>query len=109
MGLSRKRSSREAYAAFSPVSIQKLIMFWSDPPPIGINGVNMRALLDVDETGFYVKSVSTKYGRRNTTIRVRYPSHYTRAEPKLNVILAIEPGDPTLPSGVVGSSDRPRR
>ena len=109
MGLSRKRSSKEAYAAFSPSSIQKLQWFWSEPPPLGISGVNIRALLDIDETGFYIKSVSTKYGRGHTTSRVRYPAHYTRAEPKLNVILAIEPGDPTLPAGVVGSSDRPRR
>ena len=109
MGLSKKISSREAYAAFSPASIQKLLWFWSEPPPIGINGVNMQALLDVNETGFYVKLVSTKYGRGHTTSRVWYPSHYTRAETKLNVILAIEPGDPTLPASVVGSSDRPRR
>ena len=107
MGLSRKRSSREAYAAFSKALLQKLLWFWSELLPIGIGGDNIRALMDVDETGFYVKSVCTKYGRSHTTSRVRIPSHYTRSEPKVNVILAIEPGDPTLPASVFGSTDRP--
>ena len=109
MGLSRKRSSREAYAAFSAASLRKLQWFWTEAPPLGIRGINMRLLMDIDETGFYVKSVATKYGRGHTTCQVRYPAHYTRSEPKLNIILAIEPGDPTLPPGEIGSADRPRR
>ena len=109
MGLSRKRSSREAYAAFSAASLRKMQWFWTEPPPLGIRGINMRSLLDIDETGFYVKSVCTKYGRGHTTCRVRTPAHYTRSEPKLNVILAIEPGDPRLHPYEIGSVDRPRR
>ena len=78
-------------------------------PLFRIRGVHIRSLMDIDETGFYVKSVRTKYGRGHTTCRVRTPAHYTRSEPKLNVILAIEPGDPTLPAGANGSTDRPRQ
>ena len=80
-----------------------------DKPLLGIRGINMRSLLDIDETGFYVKSVCTKYGRGHTTCRVRTPAHYTRSEPKLNVILAIEPGDPRLQPWEIGSTGRPRR
>ena len=109
MGVSRKRSSRKAYAAFSAASLRKLQCFWTEAPPIGMSGVNVRALMDVDDTRFYVKSVCTKYGRGHTTKRVCTPAHYTRSEPKLNVILAIEPEDPTLPAGVLGSTDIPRR
>lgn len=42
--------------------------------------------------------------------RVRYPSHdYKRNEPKVNVILAIEPGDPNIDANIDGSVEIPRR
>lgn len=40
---------------------------------------------------------------------MRTPAHYTRSEPRINVILVIEPGDPTLPGHVDGSVINPRR
>ena len=89
LGLSRKRSSREAYEAYSPASIQKAIWFQTEVPPLGINGVDTASLIDIDETGFYLKNLTTKYGRSHTTCRVRTTSHYARAQQKLNVIVAI--------------------
>jgi len=109
LGLWRKRSSRESYEAFSASSIQKAQWFWSESPPIGISGVDSFKLINVDETGFYLKSVATKYGCSHTTTQVYHPAHYTRNEPKVNVILAVEPGDPLLPPDIDGSIQRPRR
>ena len=42
-------------------------------------------------------------------IRVRHPAHYTRSEPKVNVILGVEPGNPLLLPNVDGSIQYPRR
>ena len=109
LGLSRKRSSREAYAAFSPASIRKRIWFWNEPPPLGIRTVSTSSLIDVDETGFYLKDCVTKYGRSHTTVRVRHTSHYTRREPKLNVIIAVESGNHNTHPNTSGSTNRPRR
>ena len=109
LGLSRKRSSRESFEAYSAASIQKNIWFWYEPPPLGISDVSRFRLIDVDETGFYLKTINTKYGRAHTTNRVRHPAHYTRSEPKVNVILGVEPGNPLLPPNVDGSIQRPRR
>ena len=93
----------------SSASLQKLLWFWTEAPPIGISGVNVHTLVDVDDTGFYVKSVYTKYERGHTTSRVVTPTHHIRSDPKLNIILAIEPGDPILPTVVLGSTDRSMR
>jgi len=78
LGLTRKRSSREAYDTFSESSIRKAMWFRSEPPPLGNRGVNMSSLIDIDETGFYLKFVSKKYGRGHTTLRVRHPAHHPR-------------------------------
>jgi len=66
-------------------------------------------LIDVDKTGFYLKSINTKYGWSHTSTRVRHPAHYTRSELKVNVILGVEPGNPLLPPDIDGSIQRPRR
>ena len=36
-------------------------------------------------------------------VRVRHPAHYTRKEVTLSVVLAVEPGNPNLDPGLVGS------
>ena len=64
-------------------------------------------VINIDETGFYLKSISAKDGRSYTASRVCYPAHYIRADK--NVILAIEPGDPRLPPHVDGSLQNPRQ
>ena len=109
LGLTRKRSSREAYDTFSPDSLRKALWFRSEPPPLGIRGVDIYKLCDIDETGFYLKSCARKYGRGHTTCRVRHPSHYTRNERKVNVIMGVEPGNPNLARGTLGSREAPRR
>ena len=66
----------------------------------------MSSFIDIDETGFYLKSCVKNYGRSHKTIRVKYPSHYSRAEPKVNLIMAVEPGNNNLPPHVLGSTHR---
>lgn len=83
--------------------------FKSEPPPLEICDVNMSSHIDIDETGFYLKCVSKKYGRGHTTVRVRHPDHYSRKEIKWNIILAVGPENPNLDPGSVGSMMHPRR
>ena len=107
--LTRKRASKESYDAFSPASVRAVRWFKTLPPPLGIHTVQMHRLIDIDETGFYLKKCSSNYGRGHRTCRVRTPSHYRRNELKINVILAVESGNPNIPNNLDGSVARPRK
>ena len=107
--ITRKRCAKEAYDAFSERTQRRVRWFMTLPPPLGVYRVLMRKLIDIDETGFYLKCCSPNYGRGLICQRVRNPSHYNRNAQRVNVILAIEPGDPRLPANVDGSIENPRR
>lgn len=109
LGVTRKRSSRESYLAYTAKNVQKYLWFITLGPPLGVSSVRMARLIDIDETGFYLKSCSSKHGRGHSSCRVRYPGHYTRKEKKVNVVLGIEPGDAELPPNIDGSIQNPRR
>ena len=65
-------------------------------------------LIDVDECSVTLESVEDKYGRAHPTARVRKLGHYTRGV-RVNVLMAVEAGDPRLPPLVDGSTMNPRR
>jgi len=109
LGLTMKSSSREAYAAFSENAIQRLEWFTILPPPLGVANIPIHILIDIDETGFYLRFISTKYGRGHTTCWIHHPAHYTQSQEKVNVILAIEGGNNMFPPGVDGNIYRPRK
>lgn len=68
----------------------------------------MSQLINIDETEFHLKGHAGNYGRGHISCRVRCFSHYKRYEPKLNVIMAIEPGNPNIDPELDGSTNRPR-
>jgi hypothetical protein len=107
LGVSRKRASTEAYQAFTPINLLKFRQFWTLSYPLGVNRVARKKLIDFDEFGIYLAKVETKYGHTATSVRARKAGHFTKSCPKLNVIIAIEPGDPTIPAHVDGSVERP--
>ena len=78
LGLTRKRSSKEAIAAYSPSSLQRHRWYISLPPPLGMHDISVSRLIDIDETSFYLKQTQTKYGRSHTTCRTKYPGYYSR-------------------------------
>ena len=94
LNITRKRVSKEAYDAFSPQALQKLERFQTLPPPLGVSGIDIWRLIDFDETGFYLSDRGGNYGRGYSCIRVRVPSHYTRAQRKVNVLCGVEAGNP---------------
>ena len=79
------------------------------PPPLGVHGVPIHRMVDIDETAFYLKKCSGNYGRGHTTCRVRFHAHYRRNKAKLNVILAVESGNANIPAHLDGSIERPRK
>jgi len=109
LDLTRKRVSKESYDAFSPASQRALRWFKTLPPPLGVNTLPLHSLIDIDETGFYLKACGSNYGRGHRTCRVRIPSHYRRMEAKINVILAVESGNPNIVPHLDGSIQRPRK
>jgi len=107
--LTRNRASKESYDAFSEASLRAYRWFTTLSPPLGIHNIPMHRLIDIDETGFYLKKCSSNYGRGHRTCRVRCPQHYRRNELKINVILAVESGNPNIPHHMDGSINRPRK
>ena len=109
MKITRKRASVEAFAAYTPVNRQRVINFFDLPPPIGISGVPYFRIIDFDEAKFKLEACESRYGHAMTCIRVRDTAHYKRMSKGVNLILAIEPGNPNLPDHIYGSIQNPRR
>ena len=106
--MTRKAASTEAYQAFTPRNLLRAELFWTRPPPLGVFQIPRRQLVDFDECGIVLEQCNRSKGHSVTGVRIRKPGHYSRGI-KLTVIMAIEPGDPNLPPGTLGSVDWPRR
>jgi hypothetical protein len=106
--LTRKRASIEAFQVFLPRNILKRDQFFGLLPPLGVNGIERRRLIDVDECLISIEQTNRRSGRAHTTIQVQKPGHYVKGK-KLTVIFFLEPGDPTLQANQDGSIQNPRR
>ena len=106
---SRKRASLEAFEAYTPLNRMRCDLFFSEAPPVGIHTVPLHRCLDFDEAGFTLTSCESKYGKATTCIRVRDTGHYKKGQKRLNLILAVEPGNPMLPPHEYGSIQNPRK
>ena len=108
LGITYKVVSKEAFQALLPFNILKRQIFWSQPPPHGIVGVDRRRFTDTDECGIELESVNRTRGHSGAGIRIVKKAHYSK-NTKLTIILTVEPGDPALAANVYGSRDWPRR
>ena len=105
----RKRTSTEAYAAYSFRARLRAELFWSRPLPLGIVGIIRTRFIDVDKTGWELSGCGLHYGRAPLGVRSSILGHYVRTSRRINLFMAIEPGDPNLPPHVDGSAQNPRR
>ena len=105
----RKRASLEAFEAYKPINMMRCELFFSQPPPVGIQGIPLRRYIDVDEAGFTLTSCEPKYGKALSCVRVRDTAHYKKGQKGLTLVLAVEPGNPALPPHVYGSIHNPRK
>ena len=106
--MTSKVSSHEAYEAFLPQNVLRKELFWTQPPPLGIVGIEHRRMIDVDEFGISLQKCNRTRGYAASFYRVRKAGHYVR-NTKLTVLFAFEPGDPQIPSNIDGSIERLRR
>jgi hypothetical protein len=107
--ITNKAASIEAHEAYLPRNLLRAEIFWNTPPRTGIVGIPRRKFLDFDEAGFCLKDCTRRRGWGPTLVRVRDTGHYNRNMTKLNLILAVEPGNPDLPPHVRGSVHKPRK
>jgi transposase len=109
LGITWKKGSIESYDAYSLRNIAKAQVFWNNPPPMGVLNALRYRLIDIDEAKFTLKDIESRYGWSKTAVRVRTVGHYARCMSKVNLILAIEPGNPALPAHERGSIQNPRK
>ena len=63
-------------------------LFWSQPPPIGINDVPLEELIDIDEAGFGLGVCNRPQGKSLIGVRIRNPGLYGHFQ-KFTLILAV--------------------
>ena len=107
--MNRKRASLESKEAYTIKNLVRCDQFFDHPPPVGVNGVQRRRLIDVDEAQFCLKKIEKAIGRAFSCCRVRDTADYSRFSNVLNVLCAVEAGDPALPAGDLGSTTNPRK
>jgi hypothetical protein len=108
LDLTRKRGSTVANQAFTPMNILKNRLFWTTGGATGVHGVPRRFLLDTDECGPNLTVACKKLGHAVKGARVVQRGNYD-PQTKLTIIFVMEPGDPNLPPGELGSVENPRR
>jgi hypothetical protein len=89
IGLSRKRSSTAAYKAFTPENLLKRWIYWNQPYPMGIGGIQRRFVIDIDECGIFLKSAERTSGKAFKGVRISDLGHYTKGEVKWTCIMGI--------------------
>ena len=82
----------------------RVYCFWNYGRPLGIFQVPRRKLIDIDEFGMTMEKCNRTGGWALKVFRVRKDGHYHFGA-KINVIFAIEPGDPTLPPTLLSAGE----
>lgn len=105
LGYTNKVTSAVAYQAFTERNIihRRLFCFWARTWSTGIHRTRRRRIIDTDEFGVHLNSANHKYGSSPKGLKIRKPRNYNWGTFKMIVILAVEPGDPGIPNGEVGS------
>ena len=69
LGLKRKAASTTADLAFLPVNLQKREFYWTLPPPLGMSGVPIADIIDIDEAGFFLEHSDRRHGKKPSCLR----------------------------------------
>ncbi|KAJ1423016.1 hypothetical protein B484DRAFT_398828, partial [Ochromonadaceae sp. CCMP2298] len=89
LGLTSKRVSITASQAFTFEAQTRRRLFWTAPMPLGIFGVPLAELIDMDECALYVETVSRPTGKAYKGVRIRDSGPYKVGE-KWTLILAVD-------------------
>lgn len=63
LGLSQKVGSSTSKLAYLPINLTKRDNYWAMPPPLGVHGVDINLMIDIDEAQFKLESQDQKYGK----------------------------------------------
>jgi hypothetical protein len=91
--LTQKKASTEGYQTQWPDVKFCVWSFWSCPHPAGVLGMPRRKLIDFNKFGVSLEKCNRMGGWAVKVLCVRKDRHYHNGV-KINVIFAIEPGDP---------------
>ena len=89
LGFTRKVGSSRAFQSLLAHNQMRRQLFWSQPPPVGVHGLDRNRLIDIDEGGFSITSSVRSHGKAYRCVRVVQSGSYTRTRP-WNLILAID-------------------
>jgi hypothetical protein len=88
LGLKRKAASTTADLAFLPQNMTLREYYWTEPPPLGMRGVPIADIIDIDEAGFFLEHSDRKFGKTISSMRCSQNGVYGHGE-KVNLLLAI--------------------
>jgi hypothetical protein len=69
LGLKRKATSTTADLAFLPGNLQTRELYWTYPPPLGMRGVPISNIIDIDEVGFFLEHSDRRFGKTVSCLR----------------------------------------
>jgi hypothetical protein len=69
LGLKRKAASTMADLAFLPWNMALREYYWTHPPPLGMRGVPIADIIDIDEAGFFLEHSDRKFGKTISSLR----------------------------------------
>ena len=108
LGMTRKKASTTAYEAFTSKNLYIHHCFWRYDAPAGVRNRRRERLLDGDEMAIRLADANENYGHAVKGLTVRKVGHYGRGSAKVTLLMFVEPGDPSLPAGALGSIENPR-
>ena len=63
------------------------VVLYSALPLLDVSEISIDKFIDIDETSFYLKSITTNYGRSHTTRQTRYlVAHYSITYRRVDVL-----------------------
>ena len=88
LGLKRKAASTTADLAFLPWNMALREYYWTHPPPLGMRGVPIADIIDINEAGFFLEHSDRKFGKTILSLRCSQNGVYGHGE-KVNFLLVI--------------------
>jgi hypothetical protein len=87
LGLKWKAASMTDLA-YLPQNMTLREYYWTQLPPLGMRGVSIADIIDIDEAGFFLEHSDRKFGKTISSTRCSQNGVYGHGE-KVNLLLAI--------------------
>lgn len=94
LSIRRKVASTTATKAYLPETLRTRHLYWNAPPPLGMAGVAIADIIDIDEAGFKIEQTTQRYGYAARELRCTDTGAYGHGK-RVNLLLAIC-GDPDI-------------